>query len=95
MTETMMWYVERDGDPMLRRAFQCEDLAQEYAHMIDRIRGEEVTRLFAAPVTEMIDRVKPVEVVNRERLVGQCDRDLLGVFLVVLIEIFGGVVPYL
>ena len=51
MTETMMWYVERHGEPTLRRVFHREDLAQEYARMMDRIHGKEVTRLFAAPVT--------------------------------------------
>lgn len=73
MTETMMWYVERHGDPMLRRAFHREDLAQEYARMMDRIHGMDVTRLFAAPVTEMIDWVKPVAILNRACLAGQCD----------------------
>ena len=72
-TTTTMWYVERNNNPTLRRSFASEDLAQEYARMMDRIHGKEVTRLFAAPVIEMIDWVKPVAILNRACLAGQCD----------------------
>ena len=54
------WYVERNGDSALRRSFASEELAQEYARVIDRIHGEVVTRIFMAPVIEMIERTKPV-----------------------------------
>lgn len=54
------WYVERNGNPALRRSFEREDLAQEYARVIDRIHGAEVTRIFIAPVIEMIEPTKPV-----------------------------------
>jgi hypothetical protein len=65
-TETMMWYVERHGSPALRSSFATEELAQEYASLVDRVYGREVTRVFMAPVIEMIDRLKPVTVLNRE-----------------------------
>jgi len=54
------WYVERHDNPALRRSFEREDLAQEYARVIDRIHGAEVTRIFMAPVIEMIEPTKPV-----------------------------------
>ena len=54
------WYVERHDNPALRRPFEREDLAQEYARVIDRIHGAEVTRIFMAPVIEMIEPTKPV-----------------------------------
>jgi len=59
-TTTTMWYVERNNNPTLRRSFASEDLAQEYARVIDRIHGEEVTRIFMAPVIEMIEHTKTV-----------------------------------
>ena len=59
-TTTTMWYVERDDNPALRRSFANEELAQEYARVIDRIHGEVVTRIFVAPVIEMIERTKTV-----------------------------------
>ena len=54
------WYVERHDNPALRRSFEREDLAQEYARVIDRIHGAEVTRIFMAPVIEMIEHTKTV-----------------------------------
>jgi hypothetical protein len=54
------WYVERNGDYALRRSFASEELAQEYARVTDRIHGESVTRIFMAPVIEMIEYTKTV-----------------------------------
>jgi hypothetical protein len=59
-TTTDMWYVERNGNSALRHSFTSETLAQQYARVIDRIHGDEVTRIFMAPVIEMIDHTKTV-----------------------------------